>query len=106
METTLESTAKHTVKLTVEVPPEEFGKDLARAYRKVAQQVKIPGFRKGKVSTRFLADHESDLAKKSDAAIPLIAAALASMPHDGQRTTDNGQRVPTVWDTLGSWGRG
>ena len=64
------------------------------------------GFRKGKVSTRFLADHESDLARKSDPAIPLVAAALASMPHDGQQTTDNGQRLPTVWDTLGSWGRG
>jgi FKBP-type peptidyl-prolyl cis-trans isomerase (trigger factor) len=41
MQTTLESTDKHTVKLTVEVPPEEFGKDLDRAYRKVSQQVKI-----------------------------------------------------------------
>jgi len=54
MQTTLESTAKHTVKLTVEVPPEEFGKDLDRAYRKVAQQVKIPGFRKGKVPRQVI----------------------------------------------------
>lgn len=48
MQTTLESTDKHTVKLTVEVEPERFGRDLERAYRKVAEQVKIPGFRKGK----------------------------------------------------------
>jgi trigger factor len=54
MQTTLESTDKHTVKLTVEVPPEEFGKDLDRAYRKVAQQVKIPGFRKGKVPRQVI----------------------------------------------------
>ena len=54
MQTTLENTDKHTVKLTVEVPPEEFGRDLDRAYRKVAQQVKIPGFRKGKVPRQVI----------------------------------------------------
>jgi trigger factor len=54
MQTTLENTDRHTVKLTVEVPPEEFGKDLDRAYRKVAQQVKIPGFRKGKVPRQVI----------------------------------------------------
>ena len=49
MQTTVETTDTHTVKLTIEVSPEEFGKDLDRAYRKIAQQVRIPGFRKGKV---------------------------------------------------------
>jgi trigger factor len=49
MQTTLEETDRHKVKLTVEVDPDRFGKDLDRAYRKVAQQVRIPGFRKGKV---------------------------------------------------------
>jgi len=54
MQTTLESTDKHRVKLTIEVPPDEFGKDLDRAYRKIAQQVKIPGFRKGKVPRQVI----------------------------------------------------
>ena len=54
MQTTLEHTDKHTVKLTVEVPPGEFGKDLDRAYRKIAQEVKIPGFRKGKVPKQVI----------------------------------------------------
>ena len=49
MQTTVENTAKHTVKLTIEVPVEEYTKDLDSAYRSVANQVKIPGFRKGKV---------------------------------------------------------
>jgi trigger factor len=49
MQTTLEETDRHVVKLSVEVPPEEFARDLDRAYRKVAGQVRIPGFRKGKV---------------------------------------------------------
>ncbi len=54
MQTTLEETDRHKVKLTVEVEPERFGKDLERAYRKVAQQVRIPGFRKGKVPRQII----------------------------------------------------
>ncbi len=49
MQTTLEETGKHSVKLTIEVAPEEFAKDLDAAYRKVSRSVSIPGFRKGKV---------------------------------------------------------
>src|SRR5436189_541790 len=48
MQTTVEEQARHTIRLVVEVPPEEFKQDLDRAYRKVAGQVRIPGFRKGK----------------------------------------------------------
>jgi trigger factor len=54
MQTTVEETDKHVVRLTVEVPPEEFERDLLRAYRKVAGQVKIPGFRKGKVPKKII----------------------------------------------------
>ena len=54
MQTTVEETDKHEVRLTIEVPPDEFGKDLDRAYRKVARQVKIPGFRKGKVPRQVI----------------------------------------------------
>ncbi|MFN2589762.1 MAG: trigger factor [Actinomycetota bacterium] len=54
MQTTIEETAKHTVRLNVEVPAEEFAKDLDRAYRKVAGQVKVPGFRKGKVPRQII----------------------------------------------------
>jgi trigger factor len=49
MQTTVENPEKHTVKLTIEVPVEQFSKDLDRTYRTIANQVKIPGFRKGKV---------------------------------------------------------
>ncbi|MGH2590099.1 MAG: trigger factor, partial [Actinomycetota bacterium] len=54
MQTTVQETDKHKVKLTIEVPPDEFGRDLDRAYRKVAQQVKVPGFRKGKVPRKVI----------------------------------------------------
>jgi trigger factor len=48
MQTTVESTDTHTVRLTIEVPPDEFAQDLDRTYQTIATQVKIPGFRKGK----------------------------------------------------------
>ena len=54
MQTTVEETDRHTVKLTVEVPPDRFDKDLEAAYRKIAQQVKVPGFRKGKVPKKVI----------------------------------------------------
>lgn len=54
MQTTVESTDTHTVKLTIEVAVEEYTKDLEGAYRSIANQVKIPGFRKGKVPRRII----------------------------------------------------
>jgi trigger factor len=54
METTVETTAPHTVKVKVEVPADEFGRDLDRTYRSIADQVKIPGFRKGKVPKQII----------------------------------------------------
>jgi trigger factor len=54
MQTTVETTDPHTVKLTIEVPEEEFDKDLDRTYRAIADQIKIPGFRKGKVPKQII----------------------------------------------------
>jgi trigger factor len=48
MQTIVENTDKHTVKLTIEVPPDQVDKDLASTYRAIAREVKIPGFRPGK----------------------------------------------------------
>jgi trigger factor len=48
MQTTVERTHEHTVKLTIEVPVEEFESDLDQTYRTIAREVKIPGFRPGK----------------------------------------------------------
>jgi trigger factor len=48
METTVERTAEHTVKLTIEVSSDQLAKDLDETYRAIAREVKIPGFRPGK----------------------------------------------------------
>jgi trigger factor len=42
------------VRLTVEVPFEELKPSLDAAYRKIARQVTVPGFRKGKVPARII----------------------------------------------------
>ena len=49
MKTDVEELSPTRVKLTVEVPFEELKPNLDAAYRKVAQQVRVPGFRPGKV---------------------------------------------------------
>jgi trigger factor len=54
MQTTVETTEPHTVRLTIEVPEEEVDKDLDRTYRAIANQIKIPGFRKGKVPKQII----------------------------------------------------
>lgn len=54
MQTTLENVDKHRVKLTVEVAPEETTPVLDLAYRHLAEQVSVPGFRKGKVPRRII----------------------------------------------------
>ena len=48
MQTTVESTDRHTVKLTIEVPADRVEADLNQTYRAIAREVKIPGFRPGK----------------------------------------------------------
>jgi trigger factor len=54
MRTQLEEIAKHRVKLVVEVEPAEAKPVLDLAYSHVAEQVSIPGFRKGKVPKKII----------------------------------------------------
>ncbi|GAA1846966.1 trigger factor [Pseudonocardia ailaonensis] len=54
MKSTVEHIGPTRVKLTVEVPFDELKPDFERAYKKIAQQVRIPGFRPGKAPARIL----------------------------------------------------
>lgn len=49
MKSTTESLSPTRVKLTIEVPFEEFEPNLQTAYKTIGQQINVPGFRKGKV---------------------------------------------------------
>jgi trigger factor len=49
VKTTVETVSETRVKLTVAVEPAELKPSLDAAYKKIAQQVRVPGFRQGKV---------------------------------------------------------
>lgn len=50
----VETISSTRVKVVTEVPFEDLGEAIDRAYRSIAQQVTIPGFRKGKVPPRII----------------------------------------------------
>jgi trigger factor len=51
---TVETLGPTRVKLAVEVPFDELGASLDRAYKSIAKQVRVPGFRPGKVPARII----------------------------------------------------
>ena len=63
-----------------------------------------PAFRDGRVSTRFLEDH--DLTRTVPDSVPDIAAAIAARARRPEgRLVAGAPTLPTVWDALGGWGR-
>ncbi|GAA4861291.1 trigger factor [Pseudonocardia benzenivorans] len=54
MKSTVEHLSPTRVRFNVEVPFDELKPDFDRAYKKIAQQVRIPGFRPGKAPARIL----------------------------------------------------
>ncbi len=54
MKSTVETLSPTRVRLSVEVPFDELKPSLDKAYRSIAQQVTIPGFRKGKIPPRLI----------------------------------------------------
>ncbi|MGH3384832.1 MAG: trigger factor [Nocardioidaceae bacterium] len=54
MHSAVEKLSPTSVRLTVEVPFDELKPNLDAAYKKVAQQITIPGFRKGKVPPQIV----------------------------------------------------
>jgi trigger factor len=54
VKSTVETLSATRVRLSVEVPFDELKPSLDKAYRSIAQQITIPGFRKGKVPPRLI----------------------------------------------------
>jgi trigger factor len=54
LKTSVERINPTRVKLTIEVTPEEFKPSLDHAYEHIAEQVNVPGFRKGKIPAAIL----------------------------------------------------
>jgi len=51
---TVEKKEHNITELVIELPVEEVNKGFDRAYQKLAQQVTIPGFRKGKAPRKMI----------------------------------------------------
>jgi 3-methylcrotonyl-CoA carboxylase alpha subunit len=62
-------------------------------------------FREGKVSTRFLIDHEKDLERKIPEVVQQIAALLATTPPKQPATSNQQPDLRSVWETIGNWNR-
>ena len=54
VKSTVENLEPTKVRLTVEVPYEELKSEMDKAYKEIAGQVNIPGFRKGHVPPRII----------------------------------------------------
>jgi 3-methylcrotonyl-CoA carboxylase alpha subunit len=65
----------------------------------VRRIVNTPAFREGKVSTRFLVDHEEALKRTVPDEVPVIAVALAGVGQVSRASTAAAARVPSVWET-------
>ncbi|MGW5521648.1 trigger factor [Gordonia sp. NPDC003950] len=73
MKSTVEQLSPTRVKLNVEVPFEELSGDFDRAYKALAQQVRIPGFRPGKAPAKLIearVGRDSILAQVVNDALP------------------------------------
>ena len=54
MKSTVETLEPTKIRLTVEIPVEELKSEMDKAYKSIANQVSIPGFRKGHVPARII----------------------------------------------------
>ncbi|HEY3375764.1 MAG TPA: trigger factor [Candidatus Aquicultor sp.] len=75
---------KNTVLLKVEVPANLFGKAVDSAYKKIASQVSIPGFRKGKVPKSIIDSRVGKEAVTEEA----LQSALPSYYFDAVKSTE------------------
>ncbi len=78
MKSTVENLGPTRVRLAVEVPFDELGPSLDKAYKSIARQVKVPGFRPGKAPARIIDQRVGRAAVLDEAvqdAIPRYYAA-------------------------------
>lgn len=87
MKSTVETVSPTRVKLIVEVPFEELQPAVKSAYRKISEQVTIPGFRKGKVPAPIIDQRIGRGAVLEEAVNTHVPRAY------GQAITDNDVKV-------------
>src|SRR3546814_17996418 len=84
MKSTVEPLEGNKVKLSVEVPSDEFDQAISAAFKKIAKEVRLPGFRPGKAPRKILEARLGPLVGREQAfqdALPEYYSA-AVIAHD------------------------
>ena len=84
MQSTVETLADNRVKLTVELDEAEFETEIEAAFRRIAREVRVPGFRPGKAPRRLLEaqlGHQAGRAEALRSSLPDFYAR-AVVEHD------------------------
>ena len=84
MRSTVETLEGNRVKLSVDIDPEEFEEKLDKAFRKIAREVRLPGFRPGKAPRRVLEARLGPQAARGEALSDAVPEyyARAIVDHD------------------------
>ena len=82
MKSTLETLSPTRVRLAVEVPFTELGPSLDKAYKNLAKQVKVPGFRPGKAPARIIDQRVGRAVVLDEAVQDAIPKAYAEAVRD------------------------
>ncbi|WP_419850217.1 trigger factor [Candidatus Poriferisocius sp.] len=82
MRSTVEVLEDNRVKLSVDIDPEEFEEKLDEAFRKLARQVRLPGFRPGKAPRRVLEARLGPQAARGEALSDAVPEYYAQAVND------------------------
>jgi len=84
MKSTLESLDGNKVKLSVEVDAAEFENAVSRAFQRIAKEVRVPGFRPGKVPRRVLEARVGSTAARQEALRDAVPGYYVEALRDNQ----------------------
>ena len=96
MKSAVETLSPTRAKLTVEVPFEELKPSLDAAYQKIAKQINVPGFRRGKVPPAVI-DRQVGRGPVLDEAINAVVVMT-----DGRNEYNPDNNLERVVDELGA----
>ena len=84
MRSSLEPLEGNKVKLSVNIDEDEFDRDIDQAFRKIAREVRLPGFRAGKAPRRVL---EARIGLAPPASRPCVTPSRRTSPAPSGSTT-------------------
>lgn len=84
MKSAVENLSPSRIKISIEVPANELQPSLDKAYQRIASQVNIPGFRKGKIPARVIDQRFGRGAVLEEAINDAIPSALAEVLVDNK----------------------